>query len=141
MHSKTERRTGLARSVAPGRLADDRGSSSSIAMVLLAPVMVVLMFLAWQAALWNHARSQARVVAQDTAVLVARSGLDADAAERSARSALESDDDLDGVSVSVSTANGLVTVTVRAEAPGVVRGTSSIIDVQAVASIEQWAQL
>ena len=81
------------------------------------------------------------MVAHDTAVLVARSGLDAGAAERSARSALESDDDLNGVSVSVSTANGLVTVTVRAEAPGVVRGTSSIIDVQAVASIEQWAQL
>ena len=110
-------------------------------MAMLAPVMVVLMFLAWQAALWNHARTQARTVAQDTAVLVARSGLDASDAERSARSALESDDDLQAVSVSVSTSNGLVTVTVSADAPGVVRGTSSRISVSAVASLEQWAEL
>ena len=120
---------------------NDRGSSSSLAMALLAPVMVVLMFLAWQAALWNHARTQARTIAQDTAVLVARSGLDSGSAERTARSALESDDDLQAVSVSVSSANGLVTVTVSANVPGVVRGTSSKISVSAVASIEQWAEL
>ena len=112
-----------------------------MAMVMLAPVMVVLMFLAWQAALWNHAKTQARTVAQDTAVLVARSGLDPVSAEQSARNALEADDDLQAVSVSVSTTNGLVTVTVSAKAPGVVRGTSSAISVSAVASIEEWSEL
>jgi Flp pilus assembly protein TadG len=123
----------------PPTLADDSGSSSSMAMVLLAPVMVILMFLAWQAALWNHAKTRVRLIAQDTAVLVARSGLDGASAERAARSALDGDDDVQHVDVGIVSSDGLVTVTIQASAPGVVRGTSSVIRVQAVAAIEDWA--
>ena len=48
----------------------DRGSTS-LTIVLLAPVMLVLMFAGFQAAMWNHTRTEARVVARETAVLVA----------------------------------------------------------------------
>ena len=57
----------------------DRGSAS-LTIVLLAPLLVVLMFVGFQAAMWNHARTEARVIARETAVLVARDHLPPDAA-------------------------------------------------------------
>ncbi len=49
----------------------DRGSAS-LTIVLLAPLLLVLMFAGFQAAMWNHTRTEARVIALETAVLVAR---------------------------------------------------------------------
>ncbi|MEO5899899.1 MAG: hypothetical protein ABIR68_07160, partial [Ilumatobacteraceae bacterium] len=46
------------------RASRDRGSTS-LTIVLLAPIMTILMFAGLQAALWNHARTDARVVARD----------------------------------------------------------------------------
>ena len=49
----------------------------SLAVVLLTPVTVVLMFLGFQAAMWNHAATEVRVVARQTAMMVARDGMPA----------------------------------------------------------------
>ena len=78
----------------------DRGSAS-LAIVLLAPVLLVLMFAAFQAAMWNHTRTEARVVARETAVLVARDRLSTPQAVAAASVSLANDSVLTGVNVSV----------------------------------------
>ena len=53
--------------------ADDRDrGAASLTIVLLAPLLLILMFAGFQAAMWNHTRTEARVIARETAVLVAR---------------------------------------------------------------------
>ncbi|MEY2957908.1 MAG: hypothetical protein RLZZ01_476, partial [Actinomycetota bacterium] len=60
---------------------DDPGSTS-LTTVVLTPVFVVIALAAFQAALWSHARAEARMVARDVAVLVAQRDGDADVVER-----------------------------------------------------------
>lgn len=114
----------------------DAGAAASLAAALLAPVFVVLAFAAVQAALWGHARTEARVVARDTAALVARSDVDPGDAAESARAALV-DTDLAGVEVAVTTDGDLVSVTIRGDAPGIVIGTSRRVTVTEAVPIEE----
>ncbi|TVR22391.1 MAG: hypothetical protein EA389_13770 [Ilumatobacter sp.] len=107
-------------------------------MVLLTPVFVVLGFAAFQAAMWSHARTEARVVARDTAALVARSGVPAGDAASSATAVLHADTVLRDVEVLVDDDPSLVTVTVRASAPGIIRGTWSSVRVTAAVPVEGW---
>ena len=86
------------------------------------------MFAGFQAALWNHARAQARSVARDTAALVARQGLPAEQAVASAQAAL-ADAELQRPQVSIDAGGGLVRVTITGDAPGILRGTSSGVSV------------
>jgi Flp pilus assembly protein TadG len=118
------------------RWSGDAGAASSLAAALLAPVFVVLAFAAFQAALWSHAKTEARVVARDTAGLVARSGVTATDAEASAAAVL-ADTDLRHVAVDVSNQGGVVTVRVIGEAPGIIRGTSSQVSVSAALPLEE----
>jgi len=108
--------------------------------VLLAPIVVVLMFAGFQAALWNHARAQARSVARDTAALVARQGVPAEQAVASAQAAL-ADAELQRPQVSIDTGAGVVRVTITGDAPGILRGTSSGVAVHAELPIEGWVPL
>ncbi len=119
------------------RLRGDAGAATSLAVALLTPMFVFLAFAAFQAALWSHARTEARVVARDTAALVARSGVDADDAQASATAILEADTDLRDVEVGVTSTGGVVTVTVKAEAPGIIRGTTNSVAVTAAVPIEE----
>jgi hypothetical protein len=119
------------------RLRGDRGAATSLAVALLTPMFVVLAFAAFQAALWSHARTEARVVARDTAALVARSGVDAGDAQASATAILEADTDLRNVVVAVSSTGGVVTVTVTADAPGIIRGTADAVGVTSAVPIEE----
>ena len=73
--------------------------STSLTAVVLAPVFVVISFAAFQAALWSHARAEARMVARDVAIIVAQRGGDADVAERSAERNLVAAAPLAGVGV------------------------------------------
>lgn len=117
----------------------DRGSAS-LAVVLVTPIMVVLMFAGWQAALWNHARTEARVVARETAVLVARDGLPDGAAQSSAVASLASST-LRNAAVSVSRSGNTVLVRVRGDAEGILRGTTWPIDVTVALPVEGWVPL
>ncbi len=118
----------------------DRGSAS-LTIVLLAPLLLVLMFAAFQAAMWNHARTEARVVARETAVLIARDGLPSTQAQQSASAALANDSVLTHVDVSVQTTAINVVVTITGSAPGLLRGTSSSVRVTAAVSLEGWVPL
>jgi hypothetical protein len=127
----------LPDAVAPRRVRGDRGAATSLAVALLTPMFVVLAFAAFQAALWSHARTEARVVARDTAALVARSGVAAGDARASATAILEADTDLRNVSVAVESTAGVVTVTVTADAPGIIRGTTNSVAVTSAVPVEE----
>ena len=117
------------------RCRDDRGSSS-LAAALLAPVFVVLLFAAFQAAMWGHARTEARVAANDAAAQVARFDTSAGAAEASVRSSLAGKP-LSDVGVTIAQGVDLVTVTVTARAQGIIVGTSRDITVTAAVPVER----
>jgi Flp pilus assembly protein TadG len=120
--------------------AGDRGSAS-LTIVLLAPLLLVLMFAGFQAAMWNHTSTEARVVARETAVLVARDGLTTSQAAAAASEVLANDSILTGVNVSVDTTSTVVVVTITGNAPGMLRGTSSPVRVTAADSLEGWVPL
>ncbi len=120
---------------------DSDCGSSSLTIVLLAPVLLVLMFAGFQAAMWNHTRTEARVIARETAVLVARDGLPAPQAAAAASASLANDSVLTDVHVSVDSTATLVIVTITGDAPGVLRGTSAPVRVSAAVSLEGWVLL
>lgn len=116
-------------------LGRDRGSTS-LTTVLLTPVFIVVALMAFQAALWSHARTEARAVARDAAALVARNGADPAGSARAATEVLVSDTDLGDPAVNVVVAGGLATATVTGRAPGMLRGTSVAISVTEAVPIE-----
>lgn len=116
----------------PGR---DRGSTSLTAVVLT-PVFVVIAFAAFQAAMWGHARTEARVMAREVAVLVAQRGDDADLVERSAERNLDAGTTIDRADVAITRERGVVVVRVTGDAPGIIRGTRAEIDVTEALPIE-----
>ena len=118
----------------------DRGSAS-LTIVLLAPLLLVLMFAGFQAAMWNHARTEARVIARETAVLVARDRLPASQAVASATASLADDSVLTAANVSIETTAIAVLVTITGDAPGVIRGTSAPVRVTVAVSREGWVPL
>ena len=118
----------------------DRGSAS-LTIVLLAPLLLVLMFAGFQAAMWNHTRTEARVIARETAVLVARDRMPVPAAVAAASTSLANASVLSGAHVSVDTTATVVTVTITGNAPGVLRGTSAPVSVTVAVSLEGWVPL
>lgn len=113
----------------------DRGSTS-LTVALLAPVLVVLMFAGVQAALWGHARTEARSVARRTAVLVARAEVSPDDAAATARANL-ADDDLVAVDVTIGRVGTDVVVTISGRAPGIIRGTGRDLSVTEAVPFEE----
>ena len=111
----------------------------SLSIVILTPVLVVLMFLGFQAALWNHARAEARAVARQTALLVARDGMPSGQAIGAGSAALSGT--LQGATVSVGRSGDAVVVTVRGRAPGILRGTSTTIEISVAVAAEGWVPL
>lgn len=87
--------------------------------------------------MWGHAKTEARVIARDTAALVARSGVAVVDAESSATTILTTDTSLSDVEVGVHLLDGIVVVTVSASAPGIIRGTASDFEVTAAVPVEE----
>ena len=113
----------------------DRGSTS-LTIVLLTPVFVGLAFSAFQAAMYTHARTEARSVARDAAVLVARRGEPAELVERSARDSLDGAELLAATELDIRLDGDLVVVHVTGRAPGIIRGTAAGIDITESLPIE-----
>jgi hypothetical protein len=119
------------------RLSGESGATTSLSIALLTPLFMVLAFAAVQAAMWGHAKTEARVIARDTAALVARSGVAAADARTSASTILATDTALRDVEVDVNQLEGIVVVTVSAAAPGIIRGTASNFEVTAAVPVEE----
>jgi hypothetical protein len=103
-------------------------------MVLLTPVFVLIAFMAFQAAMWTHARTEARAAARDAAVLIGRFGALPDDVERSTLESLGDRSVLDVTDVEIPSideirASGTVRVTVRARANGIIVGTGTDVEV------------
>jgi hypothetical protein len=109
---------------------------TSLTTALLTPIFVVVGMMAFQAALWSHARSEARAVARDSAAMVARNGAAIADVESSAARTLEADRDLRHVTVELSIDAGLVVARIAGDAPGLLRGTSSAFEVVEAMPIE-----
>jgi Flp pilus assembly protein TadG len=113
-----------------------------VSLVLMLPVLTLLLFAAVQAALWNHARTEARAMARATAALVARAGANPVDAERDATANLAARNDITNVHVTITgPAGGTVVVRVTGDAPGIVVGTSSTVDVAVAMPVEGWTTL
>lgn len=120
---------------ARARPGADRGSGS-LATVLLTPVFVVVAFMAFQAAMWSHARTEARALARNSAALVARNGADPGDVVRNAESVLGTDVNLVDADISIVNDGQLVTARIRARVPGLIRGTSADVDIVEVVPLE-----
>lgn len=116
-------------------LGNDRGATS-LAVALLTPVFVVLLFAAVQATLWGHARTEARVAARDAAAQVARFDASPGDAQASVQARLAGSP-MTEVNVSIASGPELVVVTITATAPGIVVGTSRPISVTEAVPIER----
>lgn len=127
------RATARDRAGVPG--VPDQGSTS-LTTVLLTPVFVIVAFMAFQAALWSHARAEARALARQSAALVARSGADPGDVERNAESVLGSDVDLVDADVAIRSDGELVTARITARAPGLIRGTTADVDIVVAVPVE-----
>ena len=121
----------------------DIGAATTVSLVLMLPVLTLLLFAAVQAALWNHARTEARAMARTTAALVARAGANPIDAERDAEANLSARTDISNVNVTITVApaGGSVVVRVTGEAPGIVVGTTSSVDVEVAMPVEGWSTL
>ena len=112
-------------------------------LVLLTPVFVVIAFAAFQAALWTHARTEARAAARDAAVLIGRFGALPDDVERSTLDVLDDKTVLEVTEVEIPPlgeirAVGTVRVTVRARANGIIVGTSTEVEVTEAVPFEEF---
>ncbi len=113
----------------------DRGSTS-LTTVLLTPVFVVIAFAGFQAALWSHVRAEARAAARDAAAQVARSGDQPDLVEAAWEQALLRNSALEDPDMTIDPQGDIVVVTVRATAPGIIRGTTSEVEVTEALPVE-----
>jgi hypothetical protein len=120
------------------RRSVERGAGSSLAMVLLAPLFFILSMMAFQSAMWSHARTEARVRVRDVAGLIARSAMTAEQAEIEVRAAMAPDSLLRDVHLEVEDRGATVRVGLRAIAPGILRGTSAPVEVSTTLWRERW---
>jgi hypothetical protein len=99
--------------------------------------------MAFQAALWTHARTEARAAARDAAVLVARFGARPEDVEASTRETLDSKSALEVIDIRMPSRDeiddeGIVSVTVVARANGIIVGTSTDISVTEAVPFEEF---
>lgn len=123
----------------PGGPAEgERGAASSLSVVLLTPLLLVVAFAAFHAALWSHARTEARVRVREVTALIARSGVDAVTAERMVIAAIDSRSLLREVDVLIDESPATVTVVLRGRAPGLWRSITAPIEVSSQMWREGW---
>ncbi len=117
------------------RASRDPGSAT-LTTVVLTPVFIVLAFMAFQASMWSHARTEARALARNSAALVARNGADPGDVERNAEAVLGVDVNLVDADMSIQNDGELVTARITARAPGLIRGTSVDVDILVAVPLE-----
>ena len=123
------------------RVRGERGAATSLSVALTVPLFCVLATMAVQAALWGHARTEARVAARETAVLVARRELDIASAVGALRRVITADagiDELSSLRIDVVEEASTVSVRVSGRVPGLVHGLSAPIDVLESMPLEGW---
>ena len=126
---------------AAGRSVGEVGTATTVTIVLLFPVTAIMLFAGVQTVLWQHARTISTDRANQTAAAVAAGELTPATGQATLTAALTDERDLRPVRVDVETTGGVVTVTVVADAPGILIGTRTRITVRAATPIEAWQTL
>ena len=116
---------------------DEQGMVTTIALVWAFPLVLVLMLMTVQTALWQQSNESAIAVAQTGAADVARSHLDIATARHEVTVAL-SNLHLTEIDVQLTSQAGDVTVAIAADAPGILIGTHVRIHATATEPIEGW---
>ena len=124
-----------------GRSVGEVGTATTVTVVLLFPVTAIMLFAGVQTVLWQHARTISADRANQTAAAVAAGELTPATGQAVLTAALTDERDLRPVRVDVETTGGVVTVTVVADAPGILIGTHTRITVRAATPIEAWQTL
>jgi hypothetical protein len=128
-----------------GVLVDERGVAPTVSVVMLFPLIAVLLFAGIQTVLWQHARTIAADRANQTAALVAVGDLTPADADSQLTSELDNYPDLADVEVTVSLIDTAdrqtVSVTVTAEANGIIIGTRNRISLTTGTPVEAWQPL
>ena len=119
----------------------DGGAAATVSIVLITPMLVFICLAAFQTALWNHARDESRAIARSTAASVARGDTTIADARADAVANLTANSDLTDIVATITTGAEHVTVTIRAQAPGVLIGTRTPVTVTVALPVEGWTPL
>jgi hypothetical protein len=116
---------------------DEHGAVTSVALVWTFPLLLVVMFMTVQTALWQQSNESVIAIAQRGAAGVARSHLDEATVLRDVTVDLRNLQ-LTDIDVALTTRAGDVNVTISADAPGIVIGTHARVHATATEPIEGW---
>lgn len=116
---------------------DEQGMVTTVALIWAFPLVLVVMLMTVQSALWQQSNESTIAAAQTGAAAVARSHLDIATARHDVTVALSSLR-LTQIDVQLTSDAGDVTVAIAADAPGILIGTHVRIHATATEPIEGW---
>ena len=122
-------------------ITDERGVSATVSVIFMAPVTVILFFGSIQTVLWQHARTIAADRANQVVVQVATGDLTPSEADTLLTNSLNANPDLAAVDVVVVDNGQVASVTVTAQARGVIIGTHKTISIATNTPLENWQPL
>ena len=122
-------------------IADERGVSVTVGVIFMAPVTVILFFASIQTVLWQHSRTIAADRANQVVVQVATGDLTPGEADALLTDSLNAYPDLTAVEVDVVDNGQVASITVTAQARGVLIGTYKTITIQTNTPLENWQAL
>ena len=112
-----------------------------MSVIFMAPVTVILFFGSIQTVLWQHARTIAADRANQVVVQVATGDLTPSEADTLLTNSLNANPDLAAVDVVVVDNGQVASVTVTAQARGVIIGTYKTISIETNTPLENWQPL
>ena len=116
---------------------DERGAAMTVALVWMFPLVLVLMMMTVQAALWHNANENAIAITQRASANVARLHNTATATKAALLVDLQAHD-IENPTATITNVNGIATVVVTGRAPGILIGTHVTIRAAASEPIEGW---
>ena len=119
------------------RELDERGAAMTVALVWMFPLVLVLMLMVVQAAVWHNTNENTIAITQRAVADIARLH-NASATVRTTLLAELAAHDLENPAATITNRNGVATVTVTGLAPGILIGTHVTIHATASEPIEGW---
>ena len=116
---------------------DERGAAMTVALVWMFPLVLLLMLMTVQAALWHNANENAIAITQRASANIARLHNTAAATKAALLSDLQAHD-IANPTATITNVNGIATVVVTGQAPGILIGTHVTIRASASEPIEGW---
>ena len=116
---------------------DQRGAAMTVALVWMFPLVLVLMLMTVQAAIWHNTNENTIAITQRAAANVARLHNPTSTATASLLADLQVHA-LANPTATITNRNGIATVKVTGQAPGIILGTHITIHATVSEPIEGW---